>query len=61
MKELCCACSFLQDILLLGVFTSLPEREEVEGGKSESTRAKNEFISAGPSHPCGTLGPVGQC
>lgn len=61
MQELCCGCSFLQDILFLGVFTSLPEGEEVEGGKSQSMRGKSEFISASPSLPCGTHGPGGQC
>lgn len=61
MKELSVGCSLLQGIVFLGVFTSLPEREEVEGGKSQSVRAKSEFISAGPSHPCGTHGPRRQC
>lgn len=54
-------CSFLRGILFLEVSTSLPEREEVEGGKSQSMTARSELISAGPSHPCGTHGPGGQC
>lgn len=62
MEELCCGGLLPPGHLcLLGTSTLLLEREEVEGGKSQSARAVSELISAGPTHPCGTCGLGGQC
>lgn len=45
----------------LSISILLVDGEEMEGGKLQFARAIRLFITSGPGHPRGALGPGAQC